>query len=516
MYDFIAIDFEIANNAMDSACSIGLAAVQKHNIVKKDYFLIKPPILNFSPDTVSIHGITCDQVKNAKTFGELWSDISYYFTNSYFVIAHNAQFDMSVLHACLNSYNIPSCDFPYIDSIAISHRASKTTFSGNSLLAVAEHYGISVCDHHNALCDAETVCKVIIEVMKQNNVPNFIWLSSKYNFDSKMFSSLTPYKSFPTKKKSPYQKVSAKDIISATTNFDCTHPVYGKSFVFTGELQSMDRKSAMQKVVDLGGIIKNTVSKKIDFLVVGAQDTKIVGDDGLSNKEEKAYDLINNGVNITILKEQDFLQVIQTSNIRESAEQLSLFSPTNYLTQLEKLLTEITIQEELPENSLLLYSNMSAKGKNAGQEMSKSICIYEPPFPPGSAPKKDSGRNYVVMNLQEKNDGQTLELLIRKRQFEDLDCPESAVVKEVKSDLSFTHVLFNTLDSNMYDYISNNIFYCLANYESSSSFGCCNRFMECSDAKRCVHENKLYSMGCKYRKLNLDQGRIFYGKNRNV
>ena len=33
--------------------------------------------------------------------------------------------------------------------------------------------------------------------------------------------------------------------------------------------------------------------------------------------------------------------------------------------------------------------------------------------------------------------------------------------------------------------------------------------------KKCVHENKLYSKGCQYRR-NLDAGRIFYGKNRNI
>ncbi len=48
-----------------------------------------------------------------------------------------------------------------------------------------------------------------------------------------------------------------------------------------------------------------------------------------------------------------------------------------------------------------------------------------------------------------------------------------------------------------------------------SSFGCCSMFNECSDAKKCVHENKLYSKACMYRR-HLDDGRIFYGKNRNI
>ena len=42
MFDFTAIDFETATNKMSSACSIGLVAVNNLEIVKKEYFLIKP------------------------------------------------------------------------------------------------------------------------------------------------------------------------------------------------------------------------------------------------------------------------------------------------------------------------------------------------------------------------------------------------------------------------------------------------------------------------------------------
>lgn len=44
---------------------------------------------------------------------------------------------------------------------------------------------------------------------------------------------------------------------------------------------------------------------------------------------------------------------------------------------------------------------------------------------------------------------------------------------------------------------------------------CCSRYMECSDAKKCVHPDKVFALDCGYRKI-LDSGRIFYGDNRNV
>ena len=47
------------------------------------------------------------------------------------------------------------------------------------------------------------------------------------------------------------------------------------------------------------------------------------------------------------------------------------------------------------------------------------------------------------------------------------------------------------------------------------TFGCCSRYLKCSDAKECVHEDKQYAKGCAYYS-NLKNGKIFYGKNRNV
>lgn len=44
---------------------------------------------------------------------------------------------------------------------------------------------------------------------------------------------------------------------------------------------------------------------------------------------------------------------------------------------------------------------------------------------------------------------------------------------------------------------------------------CCSRYLECSNAKTCVHPDKSFALGCGYRKI-LNSGRIFYGENRNI
>ena len=50
---------------------------------------------------------------------------------------------------------------------------------------------------------------------------------------------------------------------------------------------------------------------------------------------------------------------------------------------------------------------------------------------------------------------------------------------------------------------------------TTESFGCCNDFLRCSDAQKCIHPDDRFYNGCMYRK-NLEAGKVFYGKNKNV
>ena len=46
-------------------------------------------------------------------------------------------------------------------------------------------------------------------------------------------------------------------------------------------------------------------------------------------------------------------------------------------------------------------------------------------------------------------------------------------------------------------------------------FECCSKYVECSDSKMCLHVDLLYAKSCRYRE-NLENNRIFYGKNKNI
>lgn len=79
--DYIAIDFETANEKRSSPCSIGIVVVKNSEVVEKIHYLIKPKEMRFMPINIGIHGIRPGMVENEPEFNEIWKRIKGYFDN---------------------------------------------------------------------------------------------------------------------------------------------------------------------------------------------------------------------------------------------------------------------------------------------------------------------------------------------------------------------------------------------------------------------------------------------------
>ena len=186
--------------------------------------------------------------------------------------------------------------------------------------------------------------------------------------------------------------------------------------------------------------------------------------------------------------------------------------------EVSKILQDIIISKELPENSLYLSSNISHKGDKKGQEISKTICVNEPDYPPNSHNVNRIGKNDTFIQIEYKTyvrKNNEFVFSVKDRLLMDVPIPEGVTTNKTQSREGITKVYFSSVSSDMLDFIRSIVMQGLAHYESTSSFACCSQFIRCSDEKKCVHVNKLYSKGCMYR-ANLEAGRIFYGKNRNI
>jgi hypothetical protein len=114
-----------------------------------------------------------------------------------------------------------------------------------------------------------------------------------------------------TKRARVYDNSDARQIIGDYSKHDVNNIFYGATVVFTGTLSSMTRGEAQQLVADIGGNVGNRVTKNTDYLIVGQQDFRLVGDDGMSGKQEKAVQMKAKGHSIEMMSEADFLSNIE-------------------------------------------------------------------------------------------------------------------------------------------------------------------------------------------------------------
>jgi DNA polymerase-3 subunit epsilon len=160
--NFLAIDFETANYYRNSACAVGLVKVSDNQIVQRTSFLIKPPQNWFVFSY--LHGISWADVKAELTFYDVWSKISNLFNDINFVVAHNANFDRSVMKRCCEHYELVMPQIPFLCTVKIS-RAMWNIYPTN-LANVCSHFNIPL-KHHDALSDTEACAQIMIKAIEQ-------------------------------------------------------------------------------------------------------------------------------------------------------------------------------------------------------------------------------------------------------------------------------------------------------------------------------------------------------------
>jgi DNA polymerase III subunit epsilon len=302
--DFVTIDFETATSQRDSPCEIGLTFVQDRQIVETKSWLIKPMYDDFDYFNILIHGIRPEDVAGKPEFDELWSEIRPLIENK-FLIAHNAGFDISVLRRTLEAYQIP---FPTLN-YSCSYIFSKKVWQGLPAYDLKTLCKINKIDlkHHRAGADCKATAELCLKAFDIAGVSTFD------DFPEKLKTTIGQlydggYR--PSETKRIYKSKDLTKLVGDPTKHNPESIFYGRIVVFTGALSSMVRAEAQQKIADIGGILGNTVTKETDFLIVGQQDYRIVGDDGMSSKQKKAIGLIEQGSTLEILSENDFLKNI--------------------------------------------------------------------------------------------------------------------------------------------------------------------------------------------------------------
>lgn len=162
MKDFVAIDFETANQHRSSVCSVGMVFVENGTITDSFYSLIKPTPNFYCRWATDIHGICHNDTLTADEFPELWKTISLRI-GTMPLVAHNSAFDESCLKAVLAANKLPI----HQNRFFCTYRKAKQLFPhlpNHRLNTVSEYLGLHLQNHHHALADAEACAHIALQI----------------------------------------------------------------------------------------------------------------------------------------------------------------------------------------------------------------------------------------------------------------------------------------------------------------------------------------------------------------
>ena len=264
----------------DSIIEIGIIKVKENKIVDKYNSLINPGFL-INEYITSITGITNEMLKGKPKIIDLKKEVLNFIGNDV-LVGHNISFDVSFLQKGFNE----ELKNEYIDTLQFCRKLFKE-LSHHRLTDMSNYLEISRNEHRSmsdCLCTKE-LYDCIKEKMKNNGLEiNDIF--AKKNYSSKNID---------------IHAIKPDNIEIDEDNF-----FYNKHCVFTGKLEKMIRKDAMQLVVNVGGILDNSVTKKTNYLILVNNDYCSSIKDGKSSKHKKAEKYKLEGQDIEIIDEDTF------------------------------------------------------------------------------------------------------------------------------------------------------------------------------------------------------------------
>ncbi len=278
---YVAIDLETTglDSHFDEIIEIAAVCMQDGQEIDRFQTLVKPSY-EISDFITDLTGITNDMLADAPNIRDVLPQFLT-FVGDNVLVAHNANFDINFLYD-----NAQEClDMPLTNNFLDTMRLSRWLYRdlpNHKLQTILDYLNITNETAHRALSDA-TCTAISYEHMKSHVQENQIDLST-------------------------FRKggVRSSDIKADGSEFDDTHILYNKVCVFTGALERMLRRDAMQLVADIGGVCGDGVTKKTNFLILGNNDYCATIKDGKSSKQKKAEKLKLEGQDIEIISENTF------------------------------------------------------------------------------------------------------------------------------------------------------------------------------------------------------------------
>lgn len=275
--NYTVIDLETTGKYITTCEIIEMSAVKIRFGKVADTFttLVKPKGI-LPKEVTQLTGITPDMLKNSPLITESIEDYVNFIGNDV-ILGHNiTSFDSNLIYDAYFTYNGLEFNNDMLDTYHYA-RCCNIDVPDYKLVTLAEYFNIENNNAHRALND----CLVNFEVYED--------LKPFYNGCYKCSSTQ-----------------SNKEKFEIYNDLDLSQFV-GKQICLSGEFELCTKSEFTSQLISIGGIIKNSVTSKTDFLIVGSKGSERYNFGNYGTKVKKALELQENGKHIKIIKEEDML-----------------------------------------------------------------------------------------------------------------------------------------------------------------------------------------------------------------
>lgn len=302
--DFLALDVETPNKANDCPCAIGLTLVENDEVSWSKRFLVNPRE-SFDSFNVKLHGIKPEECEAAPTFPEVMEQLLPLLSR-YPIVIHNAAFDLSVIRKACVKEN-PPIALPSSDVYCTMRLAAEIFPESKQcgLDCLCSRFSIPL-DHHDCQSDSLACALIMIEFLKHS--PDHVCPCACLSDCEGVYK---------TKKKSNSAKLSSwekflrnsggEKVLPDLDYAQCPDTLCNMHVVVTGEHPKRSRKWIEENILREGGIISKSVTKKVDYVLVGEEYLSVVSSSGgFSTKILRAQELNEKGLNIKFLRLSEY------------------------------------------------------------------------------------------------------------------------------------------------------------------------------------------------------------------
>lgn len=356
--EFAFLDIETPNRRNDRICSIGVIRADSQGRVLDQMYSLVDPDTDFDAVNVGIHGITEFDVHGSPSFPRIWRSV-WPLLNGATVVAHNARFDLTVLDKALNAHGIEHGPVEYVCTMTMAGEQLRD-ISSCRLDVVCRTCGVPLASHHNAMDDAIACMGVFFALNMPAETSEYVPIS--------MRSSLSPVFNTPRSGRSKSHNELIKhamdvledghvsleeaiglrwwlekednlaeeavvsrllELLSSVLEDNAidedeesrlmsllrqiVNPVddspmesiEGKVFCLTGDFEFGSKEDVASHLESLGGISSESVTRKCDYVIMGARRSAAYAHGSYGSKVRKAMEWQSKGLAMQVVTEQN-------------------------------------------------------------------------------------------------------------------------------------------------------------------------------------------------------------------